>query len=579
MMNLIFVLFLNYFAITCADVIVETKLGKVAGKRVESVLPNEKYYSFLGIPYAEPPVGELRFKSPKPRQSWTGVLEAKKERKACPQFYLPVRSTKKIGFFGDEDCLYLSVHTPNVPEPNQNLPTIVFLYNEQFRISFNGTKDYNPDFFMKENVIVVTLHHRIGALGFLSFGDEVLPGNYGLRDVLLALKWIQQNIKRFGGDPSKVTLMGSQGGGAIADLLLQSPKAEGLFSGVILQSGSSWNPLYLDTNPSKRAKGLGEALEEIVTTSSYFLKRLADFSAQAIAESEHLSIHADEARSVQRGLVAFGPSIEPDHPEALVTTLPEEANFKINVPVMIGYNSREAIEIGERILNKPQYLTFADRDFLFMLPIRVKFHFQINDNVYYDAIEKIKEFYFDGGYIKISKPGEFLSYLNDISVFYNTDYAVRKYTNISSFPVYYYVFDYSGELNMRKKASLQNAVNLDGTWGASAGDELCYLFMCNPRKVYKKLLEDEDSEEIKVLTNMVKMWTNFAKTGNPTPPGSNFTWKPATKDNRECLVISDELEMKSNINEDIVKFWDEFISNYSEKAVDNIIKDEVKDEL
>lgn len=453
------------------------------------------------------------FQAPKPHQGWSDVLEAKKERSACAQYYLPIRTFKKIGFFGDEDCLHLSIHTPKRPEPNLKLPSIVFLQNEHFRMSHNGSREYGPDFFMKENVIVIMVHHRLGAMGFLSFEDEVLPGNYGIKDVLLALKWIQENIGSFGGDPSKVTLLGSQGGGVVADILLQSEKAKGLISGVILQSGNTWDPLYIDENPKKKAKAFGEALGETVTTSSYLIKRLKDYSAQIITESEHMAVHADDSRHIQRGIVAFGPSIEPDHPEALITTLPEDRDINIDVPVMIGHNSREGIELSERFLQKPQYLTFAERDFLLLFPIRMKYHFKINDKVYFEAVEKIKEFYFDEGYVKVGKPGEYLSYITDIFTFYNTDYAVRKYTNISSYPVYYYLFDYSGELNLRKKNSLQEAINIDGTWGASIADELCYLFVCNPRKVYKTLLDDEDAEEIKVLKNMVKMWANFARTG------------------------------------------------------------------
>ncbi|CAH2042177.1 unnamed protein product, partial [Iphiclides podalirius] len=176
-------------------------------------------------------------------------------------------------------------------------------------------------------------------------------------------------------------------------------------------------------------------------------------------ESEHLAVDTDDSRAVQRGLVAFGPSIEPNHPEAVITDLPEDNDIEINVPVMIGYNSRE-----------------------------------------------------------------------------------------------------------------------DGTWGASVGDELCYLFVCNPKKIYKKLLEDEDAEEIKVLKNMVKMWANFARTGNPTPNGDEVTWNPATKENKECLVISDELKMHKNLHENVVRFWDDFISSYSEKAVNGVVQDK-RDEL
>lgn len=426
---------------------------------------------------------------------------------------MPQRSVKSYGFTGDEDCLHLSIHTPQLPSNQNMLPVIVFLFNEHFRVSYNATKEYGNDFFMKEDVIIVTMNYRLGALGFVSYEDEVLPGNNGIRDVILALNWIKENIINFGGDPSKVTLMGNYGGGVIVDILLHSPKANGLFSAAIMQSETSWHPLYITPNPKKRAIALTEELKDKATTSESFLQRMSSVSAFKITESELLSTDADEARAFQRGVVEFGPVLEIEHEDAIITKVPDDP-IKLPVPVMIGFNSREAIEQSERYLHMPSFLTYADRDFVFLFPRKVNYHFKINDNIYYKAIEEIKDFYFEEGYVKISKPGEYMTYVGDTTSFYPIDYTIRKYTNTSDTPVYYYMFDYSGELNFRKKKILEDALTLEGTWGASVGDELCYLFVCQPhRKVYKKLLESGDSEEIKVLRTMVKLITDFAKTG------------------------------------------------------------------
>ncbi|CAH2241960.1 jg9078 [Pararge aegeria aegeria] len=517
--------------------------------------------------------------APVPHPGWNDVLEAKNVRKNCAQFYLPQRNVKSYGFTGDEDCLHLSIHTPKPPNNENNLPVIVFLYNENFRVSYNATKEYGNDFFMKEGVIIVTVNYRLGSLGFVSFEDKLLPGNNGLRDIIMALKWIKENIKNFGGDPSKVTLMGNYGGGVIVDILLHSPKAKDLFSAAIMQSETSFNPLYITNNPKKRAIALSEHLKEKATTSESFIERMSEISAFRITESELLSVDADEARAYQRGVIQFGPVLEIEHDDAVFTKLPEDNPLELSIPVMIGFNSREAIEMVERYLHMPNFLTFADRDFVLLFPRRVSYHFKINDNIYHKAIEDVKDFYFEEGYVKISKPGEYITFLGDMTSFYPIDYSVRKYTNTSDTSIYYYMFDYSGELNFRKKKILEEAVTLDGTWGASTGDELCYLFVCQAqRKMYKQLLESGDSEEIKVLRTMVKLFTDFAKTGNPTPPGSDFIWKPATKDNKQCLVISDKLKMQPNIYKDRVKFWDDFIEKYEKLAVNGVVKD-IKDEL
>ncbi|CAH2089352.1 unnamed protein product [Euphydryas editha] len=563
------------------EVIVNTKSGKINGKEVQSIIPDKKYFSFLSIPYALPPIGKLRFKPPHRHPGWEDVLEAKKERKHCAQYNSPTRHIKKYGFCGDEDCLHLSIHTPKLPHNRElHLPVIVFLYNELFKVSLNATKDYGPDFIMNEDVILVTINHRLSVLGFASFGDEILPGNNGIKDVVVALKWLKDNIISFGGDPSRITLMGNSGGATIVDILLHSSKAKGLFSAAILQSSSSFDPLYFDENHKQYAIALTEALEDKATTSSSFIERLSEISAYKIADKEHFVIHVDVPRALQRETVPFGPVIEIEHDDAIITKLPENNPIDIKIPVMIGFNSRHSIEMSARYLYSSQFLTYAEKDFVVVFPKRVNYHFQINDEIYFKALQEIKDFYFEEGYVKTSKPGEFLTYMNDMVHFYHINYAVQTYTNTSSMPVYYYMFDYSGELNFRKNSIMADTTNFDGTWGASAGDELCYLFVCNPwRKQYKKLLgSNEDLEEIKVLKTMVKMVTDFAKTGNPTPPGSVFTWKPATLENRECLIISDELKMVSKLYDNRIKFWDNFIEKYEKLAVNGVVKD-THDEL
>lgn len=442
-------------------------------------------------------------------------MECKKEKKACAQYNLPVRHIRHYGFFGDEDCLHLSVHTPKLSsEVDTNYPVIVFILNEQFRLSHNGTRDFGPDFFMEQDVIVVTVNYRLGSLGFISFEDDLLPGNNGLRDIIMSLKWIKNNIANFGGDPNRVTLMGSQGGSVTADILINSASTKGLIHRAILQSGTSWNSMYFPGKGRARAISLSESLEWGASNSATLVKFLGKLPVSDIVEHELTVVHADDARAAQRGMPAFTPDVEHDHPDAIITKLPEEGPIDIDIPVMIGYNSREGLELCERYLRKPQYLTFADRDFLFLFPIRTNYHFQINDKVYLEAIDEIREFYFEEGYVKVNRPGEFITYVGDLITFYPIDYSVRKYANESKAPVYYYTFDYSGELNMRKKHNLKDAINFDGTWGATTGDELCYLFVCQPfRKLYLKALQDDNSEDIKVLRNMVKLWTNFAKSG------------------------------------------------------------------
>lgn len=180
-----------------------TNVGQLRGYRERSGL-FYTYFAFKGIPYAEPPIGDLRFRAPKPHQGWTGVRDAKNHGNSCP-------SNGFVGILsgGDEDCLFLNVYTSSV-EGSKGV--MVWLHGGGYLLGDGNTFLYGPELFMKENIVVVTLNNRLGALGFLSTEDRHSPGNFALKDVVLALKWVRDNIANFGGDPNKVTLSGQSAG-------------------------------------------------------------------------------------------------------------------------------------------------------------------------------------------------------------------------------------------------------------------------------------------------------------------------------------------------------------------------------
>ena len=181
----------------------DTTSGQLRGYRERSGFVHT-FYSFKGVPYAEPPIGELRFRAPRPHRGWSDVRNANKHGNACP-------TNGFLGFVagGHEDCLFLNVYTPDV---NGSLAVMVWLHGGGYLLGDGNTLVYGPDLLMRENIVVVTLNSRLGALGFLSTGDKYAQGNYALKDAVLALQWIQNNIASFGGDPSKVTLAGQSAG-------------------------------------------------------------------------------------------------------------------------------------------------------------------------------------------------------------------------------------------------------------------------------------------------------------------------------------------------------------------------------
>lgn len=236
------------------QVLVKTKLGGIQGQ-VETAINSEKRYAaFTSVPYAKPPVGNLRFKDPQMASAWQGTLEATGKSPQCPQLGLdPQKLTQNPeDLEGQEDCLYLNVYMPldsKGQKFDKKLPVMVWIHGGAY-VKGNNFGLYGPDYFMADSdnpVILVAMNYRLGILGFLSLGDEVISGNMGLKDQSLALQWVQDNIEGFGGDAQKVTIFGESAGGGSVMAHVLSPWSSGLFAKAIIQSPSAGGLLDLRT--------------------------------------------------------------------------------------------------------------------------------------------------------------------------------------------------------------------------------------------------------------------------------------------------------------------------------------------
>ncbi|MFH4977318.1 hypothetical protein AB6A40_004027 [Gnathostoma spinigerum] len=230
---------------------VRTHYGLVVGRRMIDE-GDFKVDAFLGIPYAKPPIGELRFQKPQPPDPWDGVLQATKFGPRAPQTdFLWERWTYRVG--KSESCLTLNVFSP-AWEPRNDQPNgfavLVFVHGGGFII--DSAAKYGDEgicrYLCRHDVVVVTIQYRLGLLGFFSTGDEVCRGNMGLWDQTLALKWVKENISAFNGDPSRVTIFGQSAGGVCVDLLSLSPHSRDLFQQVIPMAGNAECEWGLTTN-------------------------------------------------------------------------------------------------------------------------------------------------------------------------------------------------------------------------------------------------------------------------------------------------------------------------------------------
>ncbi|KAG5877339.1 hypothetical protein JTB14_030710 [Gonioctena quinquepunctata] len=232
--------FLHFsYALQIEDLIVDLPNGALQGRK-EYSQRGITFYAFQQIPYAKPPVGELRFREPQPAEGWTGIRDATDNDKVC--FQVSNTWDVNITSFQQEDCLYLNVYTPKYPSAKASLPVMFYIFGGGFSNGGNHINYFGPHYLMEHEVIVVVANYRVGPFGFLSTGDTVIPGNFGLKDQQMALRWVKENIEYFGGNPDKVTIFGQSAGGSSVSLQLMSKKSEGLFGAAIAMSGSSINP-------------------------------------------------------------------------------------------------------------------------------------------------------------------------------------------------------------------------------------------------------------------------------------------------------------------------------------------------
>lgn len=295
---------------------------KVEGGQIQGMI-EDGLTVYKGIPFAAPPVGDLRWRAPQPVKHWDGVKQTVKFAAAPMQWGGPSEGTS-------EDCLYLNVWTP-AKSPKDRLPVMVWIYGGGF--SGGATSWYTGEQLAKKGVVFVNIAYRVGALAFMAHPElsaetkEHASGNYGILDQIAALKWVQKNISAFGGDRKKVTIFGESAGAISVSMLCASPLAKGLFRGAISESGGSFGPARPTTFPGENMKLLAQAEVEGVN----YAKSLG---CSSIAEMRKL----DAKNLLGGGWPIVDGYVIPDDQH----TLYEKGKFN-DVPVIIGYNSDEGL--------------------------------------------------------------------------------------------------------------------------------------------------------------------------------------------------------------------------------------------
>nr|ACI16653.1 esterase 1 [Liposcelis bostrychophila] len=548
------------FTFRVETVNVKTAEGELKGRKLQSAF-DKTYYRFQGIPYAKPPVGKLRFKDPEPPEPWEGVRSALKEGAVCTHLDV-ITGLKK----GSEDCLFLNVFTPQLPGDNSETQggkaVLVWIHGGGFQLGSGNAEIYSPDYFLNEDVILVTLNYRLGVLGFLSTGTEDAPGNAGLKDIVMALKWIQRNIAAFGGDPNKVTIFGESAGGVAVHFLMLSPMAKGLFRGAISQSGAAVCPWAMCEDPVDTAFRLGKAFGIDTKDPKVLVDSFRKISSKVLARKQGAAVSEQSKRECIP--FAFLPCIEPEGPNAFLTRHPAdliaEGNIASDVPYITGINEKEGLIMLKTIVDKKPPAADIEKDFERLVPRFLKLEYGSEESK--KVAEKIREFYFSGKTFDKNTHGEYVNLMTDTQFLEGAHRTTKHHTTHGRAPVYNYEFVFEGELNLFKKL-----LSIKGIPGPAHADELGYLF-------YVPILGpnlDPKTAEMRVVKRMVRLWANFAKFLNPTPDASDpdldhIKWEPHTDDHQKYLIIGEELRAAENMKEERIKFWEEIKNLISSKS-------------
>ncbi|HEX4004665.1 MAG TPA: carboxylesterase family protein [Acidobacteriaceae bacterium] len=444
--------------------------------------PDNGVASFKGIPYAAPPIGDLRWRPPQPAASWTGVRQASEYGADCMQLPFP-SDAAPLGTPPKEDCLYLNVWTP-AHKAGEKLPVMVWIYGGGFVNGGSSPAVYDGSQFAKRGVVFVSFNYRVGRFGFFGFpaltheGAGKPLGNYAFMDQIAALHWVQRNITAFGGNPANVTVFGESAGGGSVMMLLTSPITGGLFEKAIIESGGGRDALlgvrYLNKTspaglPSEEDLGVAFAKKNgIDGTDDAALAALRALPAEKVVDGLNMA-------SMGPAGSTYGGPIEDG---TIVTQTPQQALSSGNfwkVPVMIGANSAD--------IGFPRWHTLADTWAAF------------GPNA--DKAESVYDPTKSGNVMMVGwKIGA------DMMMIEPARYVAHSFA-AAGLPSYEYRFSYVAE-SIRAK-----------TPGAFHATEIPFVFDTVKAKYAAALAPADEA----IATQANEYWVNFAKSGNPNGPG------------------------------------------------------------
>ncbi|GAA2446241.1 carboxylesterase/lipase family protein [Agromyces soli] len=504
---------------TATDRLVARTTGGLLGGRTDGATT-----VWRGIRYAAPPSGAMRWRAPAPGAPWQGIADAGAFGPAAPQNPNPA---VPLGpdIHVSEDCLFLNVRTPSNVGPGDGLPVMVWVHGGAYTFGSASQPLFDGRSLVEAGeVVLVTINYRLGGLGFAELGgfataEDRVDGNLALRDVLLALEWVQENARAFGGDPERVTVFGESAGGGLVTTLLATPSAEGLFARAIAQSSPVSSVYELD-----RAREVGARLLRELGAADLAAARAR--SAQEVVDAAarvYAAVPAEEP-----GVIPFAPAVDgelvPEHPIAVL-----REGRGLRVPLLIGTNRDEAtlfkymksplMPITEPTITAMFRAMAAERPDA-ELPSRAQV---------LDAYEGVRHRALGLGIAR------------DIGFRMPTVWAAEGHARIA--PVHLYRFDRTTPMLELLGIGATHASELPYLWGELDGGRKDPTFLLGGRRRGRE-----------VSRRMQERWTAFAHGRSPDAAGAP-DWSRYDAEGRATLVIDAEDRIVPDLDGELRRGW------------------------